>query len=355
MELRTEHGNTDGFEIPAGRYWGAQTERSRRELPDGAANERMPREIIRAFGVLKRAAARANFDLLPERMNEEKCAAVFAAADEVIRGRLAEEFPLAVWQTGSGGKTNANVNEVIARRGSEMANEPSLCPDSGSEVAGEPLLSPEDVNLSQPPDGVFLAAAHIAAARAVEEKLLPAAEALLDVLARREDAAPWRGNIERDRDALRGALTGLCSLTLGGAEAPEGYAAAVAAEVAKQTGQPFVSAGSTGPGAGPLGGLLAAHGAMRSLAGDLMSIADALRAAPAVSRTEGADPALCEQLEIVAVQVMGNDAALDFAAAQEGIDAGEFLPVCAYNFLQSARLLSETIASFAAAYGNEEG
>lgn len=340
MELGAEHGSAGGAGLPAEHYWGAETERARREFPAGTVAETMPREIIRAFGVLKKAAARANFDLLPERMNEEKCAAIFAAADELIRGRLAEEFPLAVWQADSGGKTNANVNEVVARRGSEMADEPLLCPD--------------DVNLSQQPEGMFAAAAHIAAALAVEQRLLPAVEALLDALARGGGAAPWRESIGRERDALRAALTGLYSLALGGtdASAPEGYAAAVAAGAARETGLPFVPAEDAGAGTGPLGGLLAAHGAMRSLAAGLMRAVDALRAAP---HPEGAAPALCERLEIVAVQVMGNDAALGFAAAREGAGAGAFLPVCAYNFLQSARLLSEAIQSFAAEYGTEEG
>ena len=355
MEFCTERGNIDGAEIPAGRYWGAQTERSRRELPSGAANEAMPREIIRAFGVLKKAAARANFDLLPGQMDEEKCAAIFAAADEIIRGRLADEFPLAVWQTGSGRKTNVNVNEVVARRGSEMANEPALHLEDGGETVGGPLLSPDDVNLSQPAGGAFSAAAHIAAALALEERLLPAVDALLDALARSGDhTALSRESVARDRDALRGALAELYSLTLGGAETgtPEGYAAAVAAEVSKQTGKPFVAAEADASGAEPLGGLLAAHGAMRSLAADLMSLAETLCAAPC---SEGTDPALCERLEIAAVQVMGNDAALGFAAAQEETGAEEFLPVCAYNFLQSARLLSESIASFASEQGDEEG
>ena len=336
MELGTERGNAAGIEIPAEHYWGAETERSRRELPSGAANEMMPREVIRAFGILKKAAARVNFDLLPGQMNEEKCAAIFAAADEVIRGRLADEFPLAVWQTGAGGKANVNVNEVVARRGSEMAD--------------EPLLTPGDVNLSQPPDGAFSAAVRIASALAVEEQLLPAVEALLGAPTRGGDTALWRGSIERGRDALRAALTRLYSLTLGEASAPEGYAAAAVAEIAKQTGRPFVPADGAEGEAEPLGGLVAAHGAMRSLAAGLMSLAGALRAA-----SGGSCPALCERLEIAAVQVMGNDAALGFAAAQEGIGAEEFLPVCAYNFLQSARLLSESLASFAAEYEGEEG
>ena len=349
MELGTERGNAAGTGIPAEHYWGAETERFRRELPSGAADEAMPREVIRAFGVLKRAAARANFDLLPGRMDEEKCAAIFAAADEIIRGRLADEFPLAAWQTGSGSKTNANVNEVVARRGSEMASEPALCPEDGGETAGKPLLCPEDVNLSQPSDGAFSAAAHIAAALAVEEGLLPALEALLDILTRRGDAAPCRDLLGVGRDALRGALPGLYSLTLGGAGAPEGYAAAVAAEVAKQTGKAFVPADGAGGEAGPLDALLAAHGAMRSLACKLV---DTLCAAPPSEKAAVS----CERLEIAAAQVMGNDAVLEFVAGEwEGDYEERFLPLCVYNFLQSARLLSESLTSFVSECGDEEG
>lgn len=350
-----ERDAIDGLEIPEGHYWGAQTERSRRELFAGASSETAPQEVIRAFGILKKAAARANFDLLPEQMNEEKCAAIFSAADEIIRGRLADEFPLAVWQADAGGKINVNVNEVIARRGSEMADEPLLCSgDDGLSqppdgMADEPLLSPEDVNLSQPPDGAFAAAVHIAAALAVEEQLLPALEALLDILTRREDATPWRGSIERGRDALRGSLPGLYSLTLGGAGAPEGYAAAVAAEAAKQTGKAFVPADGAGSEAGSLDALLAAHGAMRSLARKLV---DTLCAAPPSEKAAVS----CERLEIAAAQVMGNDAVLEFVAGEwEGDYENRFLPLCAYNFLQSARLLSESIASFVSECGDEEG
>lgn len=327
---------TGGVEIPEEHYWGAQTERSRRELPSGAANETMPREIIRAFGILKKAAARANFDLLPEQMSEEKCAAIFAAADEVIHGRLADEFPLAVWQTGSGRKTNVNVNEVVARRGSEMAD--------------EPLLRPEDVNLSQPPSGAFSAAAHIAAALALEERLLPAVETLLDALSRRGGDVPlWHG-IDRGCDGLRCALADLYALRLDGAgtSAPAGYAAAVVAEVAKQTGHPFTLADDREAEDGPLKRLFRAHTMIRRFLDDLMWLVKALC-------SEGGDLESCERLEITVVQVMGNDAAISFAAAQEGVDAEEFLPVCAYNFLQSARLLSESVALFASECGDEEG
>lgn len=318
-------------------YWGAQTERSRQELPGGVADELMPREVIRAFGLIKKAAARVNFDLLSEQMDEEKCAAIFAAADELIRGRLADEFPLAVWQTGSGEKTNVNVNEVIARRGSEMAD--------------EPLLDPADVNLSQPPDGAFAAATHIAAALAVEEQLLPALDALLDALRQDEGAALGCERIERCRAALCDARTGLYALTLtdAGTPAPAGYAAAVAAEVAKQTGKPFVPADGAEAEAGSLDGLLAAHSAMRSLARELV---DTLCTAPPSEKVAIS----CERLEIAAAQVMGNDAVLEFVVGEwEGDYENRFLPLCAYNFLQSARLLSGALASFAAEYRDGEG
>lgn len=323
------------------RYWGEETERSRREFPDGAADEAMPGEIIRAFGILKKAAARVNFALLPEQMSEEKCAAIFSAADEVIRGRLADEFPLAVWQTGSGAKTNVNVNEVVARRGSEMAD--------------DELLSPEDVNLSQPPSGAFPAAAHIAAALALEQRLLPAAQALADALgqdADDADAARWHAVVARDRAAVCDAMRGLFTLTLDGADtpAPEGFADALAKDVAEQTGHPFVPATHDG---GRLDGLLAAHGAIKAFASDLMALADELRRAEQAPEADS-DLTPCERIEIAAVQVMGNDAALGFAAAQDEAEADEFLPVCAYNFLQSARLLGESVFLLAASLAPAE-
>ena len=175
MEVRVEHDSMGEVEVPAERYWGAQTERSRRNFPIGAGVETMPREILRAFGILKRAAARANYALLPDKMTEEKCAAIFAAADEVVSGKLDGEFPLVVWQTGSGTQTNMNVNEVIARRGSEMADEAGL------------LHPNDDVNMSQSSNDTFPTALHIAAALAIEDKLLPAAQALIGTLRWLED------------------------------------------------------------------------------------------------------------------------------------------------------------------------
>ncbi len=382
MEVRIEHDSMGEVEVPAARYWGAQTERSRRNFPIGAGQETMPREIIRAFGILKKAAARANYAICPDRMTEEKCAAIFAAADEIICGKLDGEFPLVVWQTGSGTQTNMNVNEVIARRGSEMADEAGL------------LHPNDDVNMSQSSNDTFPTALHIAAALAVEDKLLPAAEKLTETLRRLEgenadavksgrthlqDAVPvtfgqeisgWRAALERDCAFLRAALPGLYELALGGTavgtglNAPEGFAAAAAAEIARATGKPFVSAPNKFCALTSLDALVFAHGAIKALAADMMKMANDVRwlaSGPRCGLGEIAIPAnepgssimpgkvnptQCEQVTMVAVQVMGNDAAVGFAASQGNFELNVFLPVTAYNFLQSARLLAESIASF---------
>ncbi|MBQ9648226.1 MAG: class II fumarate hydratase [Oscillospiraceae bacterium] len=382
MEVRVEHDSMGEVEVPAERYWGAQTERSRRNFPIGVGLETMPREILHAFGILKRAAARVNYALLPDKMTEEKCAAIFAAADEIIRGRLDNEFPLVVWQTGSGTQTNMNVNEVVARRGGEMA-----------DIEG--LLHPnDDVNMSQSSNDTFPTALHIAAALAVEDKLLPAAEALIGTLKWIEDeyadavksgrthlqdavpitfgqeASGWRTSLERDCEQLRAALPGLYELALGGTavgtglNAPEGFDTAVAAEIAKLTGKPFVTAPNKFHALTSLDELVFAHGAMKALAADMMKIANDVRwlasgprcglgeltlpaNEPGSSIMPGkVNPTQCEQVTMVAVQVMGNDAAIGFAASQGNFELNVFLPVTAYNFLQSARLLSESVASF---------
>ncbi len=382
MEVRIEHDSMGEVEVNAARYWGAQTERSRRNFPIGVGLETMPREIITAFGMLKKAAARANFALLPEKMTEEKCAAIFAAADEIISGRLKEEFPLVVWQTGSGTQTNMNVNEVIARRGAEMADE-------------EGLLHPnDDVNLSQSSNDTFPAALHIAAVLSLEDRLLPAVEGLITTLRRLEaenadavksgrthlqDAVPitfgqevsgWRAGLERDCEQLRAALPGLYELALGGTavgtglNAPAGFGEQAAAELARMTGKPFVSAPNKFHALTSLDALVFAHGAMKALAADMMKLANDVRwlasgprcglgeltipaNEPGSSIMPGkVNPTQCEQVTMVAVQVMGNDAAVGFAASQGNFELNVFLPVTAYNFLQSARLLTESISSF---------
>ncbi len=382
MGTRLEHDSMGDVRVDEERYWGAQTERSRLNFPIGVGLERMPRELIRAFGYVKKAAARANFRLQGERMTEEKCAAICAAADEIIADRLRGEFPLVVWQTGSGTQTNMNVNEVIARRGSEMADHPGL------------LHPNDDVNMSQSSNDTFPTAMHVAAALAIEERVLPAAGALIATLGTLEseyadavksgrthlqDAVPitfgqevsgWRASLERDCQLLRAALPGLYELALGGTavgtglNAPEGFDEAVAAELARLTGRPFVTARNKFHALTSLDETVFAHGALKALAADMMKIANDVRwlasgprcglgeltlpaNEPGSSIMPGkVNPTQCEQVTMVAVQVMGNDAAVGFAASQGNFELNVFLPVCAYNFLQSARLLSESIASF---------
>lgn len=381
MEYRIEHDSMGEVDVPVGKYWGAQTERSRRNFPIGVGLETMPREIVRAFGVLKKAAALANHQLAPEKMTEEKRGVVCRAADEIIGGALDAHFPLVVWQTGSGTQTNMNVNEVIANR--------------GNELAGKKLLHPnDDVNLSQSSNDTFPTAMHIAAALAVEDRLLPAAEGLIATLRRLEaenadavksgrthlqDATPvtfgqevsgWRASLERDCELLRAALPGLYELALGGTavgtglNAPEGFDAAVASEIARLTKKPFVTAENKFHALTSRDELVFAHGAMKALACDMMKLANDVRwlasgprcglgeitipaNEPGSSIMPGkVNPTQCEQATMVAVQVMGNDAAVGFAASQGNFELNVFLPVLAYNFLQSARLLAESVASF---------
>lgn len=381
MEYRIEHDSMGEVDVPVGKYWGAQTERSRRNFPIGVGLETMPREIVHAFGVLKKAAALANHQLAPEKMTEEKRGVVCRAADEIIGGALDAHFPLVVWQTGSGTQTNMNVNEVIANR--------------GNELAGKKLLHPnDDVNLSQSSNDTFPTAMHIAAALAVEDRLLPAAEGLIATLRRLEaenadavksgrthlqDATPvtfgqevsgWRASLERDCELLRAALPGLYELALGGTavgtglNAPEGFDAAVASEIARLTKKPFVTAENKFHALTSRDELVFAHGAMKALACDMMKLANDVRwlasgprcglgeitipaNEPGSSIMPGkVNPTQCEQATMVAVQVMGNDAAVGFAASQGNFELNVFLPVLAYNFLQSARLLAESVASF---------
>lgn len=382
MEYRTEHDSMGEIQVPAWALWGAQTERSRRNFPIGVGLETMPAEIIRAFAQIKKAAALTNRALLPEKMTAEKCAAICRAAEAIAAGTYAEHFPLVVWQTGSGTQTNMNVNEVIA--------------NSGNAQTGKPLLHPnDDVNLSQSSNDTFPTALHVAAALAVETRLLPAVEELISVLRRLEtenedvlkigrthlqDATPlrfsqeisgWRTSLEQDRRMLLATLPPLKELALGGTavgtglNAPAGFDALVAKTLSELTGTTFSSAPNKFHALTSLDELVFAHGAMKALAADLMKIANDVRLLasgprcglgeltipanePGSSIMPGkVNPTQCEQVTMVAVQVLGNDAAIGFAASQGHFELNTFLPVCAYNFLQSARLLSESVASFA--------
>ena len=381
MEYRVEHDSMGEVRVPGDKYWGAQTERSRNNFPIGVGLETMPRELIHAFGILKKAAAMENHALKPEKITEEKLTVISQAADEVISGALADNFPLVVWQTGSGTQSNMNANEVIAGR--------------GNALAGKRLLHPnDDINMSQSSNDTFPTAMHIAAVLAMEDKLLPALDTLIETFrvleAKNEgivksgrthlqDATPikfsqeisgWRSSLQRDRQLLVSALPYLKELALGGTavgtglNAPRGVDSAVAKAVSELTGKDFVTAPNKFHALTSKDELVFAHGALKALAADMMKIANDVRwlasgprdglgeiripeNEPGSSIMPGkVNPTQCEQVTMVAVQVFGNDAAVGFAASQGNFELNVFMPVLAYNFLQSVRLLSDSIRSF---------
>ena len=381
MEYRIEHDSMGEVKVPADRLWAAQTQRSHENFEIGVGIETMPREITHAFGILKKAAALANHALKPEKMTDAKLAAISAACDEVISGALNDHFPLVVWQTGSGTQSNMNANEVIANR--------------GNQIAGEKLLHPnDDINMSQSSNDTFPTAMHISAVLAIENKLIPAVETLIATFVRLEkenegivksgrthlqDATPikfsqeisgWRSSLERDVELLKLAVKPLYELALGGTavgtglNAPKGFDTAVAAEVAKMTGKPFITAANKFHALTSKDELVFAHGAIKALAADMMKIANDVRwlasgprdglgeifipeNEPGSSIMPGkVNPTQCEAVTMVAVQVMGNDVAVGMAASQGNFELNVFMPVCIYNFLQSARLMAEAIISF---------
>ena len=381
MEYRIEHDSMGEVKVPADKYWAAQTERSHHNFPIGVGIETMPREITRAFGILKKAAARANSQLRPEKMTAGKLRAIEAACDEVISGSLNDHFPLVVWQTGSGTQSNMNANEVIANR--------------GNEIAGAKLLHPnDDINMSQSSNDTFPTAMHIAAVEAIEDKVIPAIDLLVGTLRRLEeenddvvksgrthlqDATPikfsqeisgWRSSLEKDRKMLQLALPELKELALGGTavgtglNTPKGFDKLVAEEVSRLTGKAFVTAENKFHALTSKDELVFAHGALKALAADMMKIANDVRwlasgprdglgeifipeNEPGSSIMPGkVNPTQCEAVTMVAVQVMGNDVAVGMAASQGNFELNVFMPVCIYNFLQSARLLAESIVSF---------
>ena len=382
MEYRIEHDSMGEMKVPADRLWAAQTQRSRENFEIGVDIETMPREITKAFGILKKAAARANHALKPEKMTAEKLGAIEAACDEVISGELNGHFPLVVWQTGSGTQSNMNANEVIANRGNQI---------SGTEK----LLHPnDDINMSQSSNDTFPTAMHISAVIAIEDKLIPAMDELIATFKRLEaenegivksgrthlqDATPikfsqeisgWRSSLERDRELLCLSLKPLYELALGGTavgtglNTPKGFAELVAAEVAQLTGKPFITAANKFHALTSKDELVFAHGAIKAVACDMMKIANDIRwlasgprdglgeifipeNEPGSSIMPGkVNPTQCEAVTMVAVQVMGNDVAVGMAASQGNFELNVFMPVCIYNFLQSARLMAEAIVSF---------
>ncbi len=381
MEYRIEHDSMGEMKVPADRLWAAQTQRSHENFEIGVGIETMPAEIIHAFGILKKAAALANGELRPEKMTAEKLNVILSACDEVIEGKLNGHFPLVVWQTGSGTQSNMNANEVIRNR--------------ANQLAGKELTHPnDDVNMSQSSNDTFPTAMHISAVLAIEDKLLPAIEKLVSTFKKLEaenegivksgrthlqDATPikfsqeisgWRSSLERDAELLRLAVKPLYELALGGTavgtglNAPKGFDVLVAKKVSELTGKPFVTAGNKFHALTSKDELVFAHGAIKACACDMMKIANDVRwlasgprdglgeiripeNEPGSSIMPGkVNPTQCEAVTMVAVQVMGNDVAVGMAASQGNFELNVFMPVAAYNFLQSARLLAEAIFSF---------
>ncbi|MGH4036670.1 MAG: class II fumarate hydratase [Sphaerochaeta sp.] len=381
MEYRIEHDSMGEVKVPKDVYWGAQTERSHENFNIGVGIETMPEEIVKAFGYLKKASALANAELKPQVMTDKKVNAISKACDEVISGELLKHFPLVVWQTGSGTQSNMNANEVVANR--------------GNEIAGEKILHPnDDINMSQSSNDTFPTAMHISAVLVLEDKVIPAIDALVDTFKELEkvnhhnvkcgrthlqDATPitfsqeisgWRASLERDKELILFALKPLKEVALGGTavgtglNAPKGFDVAVAAKIAELTGKDFITSPNKFHSLTSKDEIVFAHGALKALAADLMKIANDVRwlasgprdglseitipaNEPGSSIMPGkVNPTQCEAVTMVAVQVMGNDTAVSMAASQGNFELNVFMPVTAYNFLQSARLLSECMVSF---------
>ena len=382
-DFRIEHDSMGEMRVPAHALWGAQTQRSYENFRIGT--EIQPEGIIRAFAQLKKAAAQANEELgaLPTPVATLIC----DACDEVYAGTWDAEFPLKVWQTGSGTQSNMNVNEVVATRANQLAAERGV-------TLERPIHPNDHVNRSQSSNDTYPSAMHIAAVVAVREQLIPAAQQLIATLCRLErenegvvksgrthlqDAVPiafsqeisgWRGLVETGVEALEASLPLLCRLALGGTavgtglNAPEGFDVLVAQKVAALTGEPFETDPNKFHALTSKDALVFSHGAIKALAANLMKIANDVRwlasgprlglgeisipeNEPGSSIMPGkVNPTQCEALTMVAVQVMGNDAAIGFAASQGNFELNVFMPVIAYNYLQSVRLLADAIRSF---------
>ena len=380
--VRIETDSMGQIEVPAQHYWGAQTERSLHHFAIG--EDRMPEEMIRAFAVLKKAAAMVNHDL--GKLPLEKMELIVRAADEVIAGEHVEEFPLRVWQTGSGTQTNMNVNEVISNRAIEMAG--------GAMGSKTPIHPNDDVNMSQSSNDTFPTAMYVAAASAVRERLIPAVQHLHDALAAKakqfedvvkigrthlQDATPltlgqeiggWASLLERDVARLALTLDGLYELAIGGTAVGTGlnthpeFAERAAAKIAELTGLPFRSHPNKFAALSAHDELVFAGGALVTLSGSLMKIANDVRwlssgprcglgeltipeNEPGSSIMPGkVNPTQSEAMTMVAVQVHGNQAAIAFAGSQGNFELNVFKPVMIYNFMHSVRLLTDTCDMF---------
>ncbi|MDR3453768.1 MAG: class II fumarate hydratase [Rhodoferax sp.] len=382
MKTRTERDTFGPINVPHDRLWGAQTQRSLQNFD--ISGEHQPREIIRALAQIKRSSAVVNHAL--GLLDEKKAQAIIKAADEVIAGQHPGEFPLVVWQTGSGTQTNMNVNEVLANRASELL---------GGERGDARLVHPnDDVNRSQSSNDVFPTAMHVAAVDAITHKLLPAIAKLRATLAAKardfdgivkigrthlQDATPltlgqefsgYVAQLEHGEAHLRAALPHLCELALGGTavgtglNAPKGYAEQAAAELARLTGLPLVTAPNKFEALASCDALVHAHGALKTLAASMMKIANDVRwlasgprsgigelsipeNEPGSSIMPGkVNPTQSEAVTMLCCQVFGNDVAINMGGASGNFELNVFRPMIAHNFLHSVRLLADGLASF---------
>ncbi len=382
MATRTESDTMGDVEVPADRYWGAQTARSLDNFRIGT--ERMPRELIRALGILKKGAALTNLELgtLPE----DKANLIVAAAEEVIDGRLDDHFPLVVWQTGSGTQTNMNANEVIANRAIEMA---------GGELGSKRPIHPnDDVNRSQSSNDTFPTAMHIAAVERISHHLLPALRHLREALTAKSaafagivkigrthmmDAVPltlgqefsgYASQVEQDIRRVEGSLGDLYELALGGTavgtglNTPPEFAQRAAARIADLTGLPFSSAANKFAALAAHDAIVQASGTLKTVAVSLMKIANDIRLLasgprcgigelilpanePGSSIMPGkVNPTQCEAVTMVAAQVMGNDTAVAVGGSNGQLELNVFKPMIIHNLLQSIRLLGDVATSF---------
>lgn len=382
MTIRIERDTFGPIEVPADKLWGAQTQRSLQNFD--ISGEQQPREIIKALAQVKRASAVVNHALGLQ--DEKKTNAIVAAADEVIAGHHPDEFPLVVWQTGSGTQTNMNVNEVLANRASEIL---------GGERGESRLVHPnDDVNRSQSSNDVFPTAMHVAAVEALTHKLLPAIALLRGTLEKKsvefmdivkigrthlQDATPltlgqefsgYVAQLDHGERHVRAALPHLAELALGGTavgtglNAPKGYAEQAAAELARLTGLPFVTAPNKFEALASVDAMVHAHGSLKTLAASMMKIANDVRwlasgprsgigelsipeNEPGSSIMPGkVNPTQSEAVTMLAAQVFGNDVAINFGGASGNFELNVFRPMVAHNFLQSVRLLADGMRSF---------
>jgi fumarate hydratase, class II len=379
---RTETDSMGPIDVPSGRYWGAQTQRSLRHFSIG--EDRIPVEVVRAFGVLKKAAALTNVEL--GKLPKEKADLIVAAAEEISEGKLDDHFPLHVWQTGSGTQSNMNANEVISNRAIEM---------TGGELGSKSPIHPnDDVNMSQSSNDTFPTAMHVAAALAVSREVVPAVTELRDALQRKadefadivkigrthlQDAVPltlgqefsaFVAQLEDDVTALQESLHGLYELAIGGTavgtglNAPRDFGRLTAGKIAELTGLPFRESPNPFAALAAHGAMVQAHGTLKTLATSLFKIAGDIRLLGSGPRTGlgelelpenepgssimpgKVNPTQSEALTMVCVQVFGNDMAVTVAGSQGHLQLNVFKPVMIRNLLHSARLLADGCRSF---------